>query len=73
MVDGKRLERGFTDDRIDVIVENNAKSRVGKVDASGAKTWEYSDARGNTVVTNEGGGIVTTYSRQPGGKYVEKP
>ncbi len=50
-------ERGFTDDRIDVIVENNAKSRVGKVDASGAKTWEYSDAPGNTVVTNEGGGI----------------
>ena len=66
-------ERGFTDERIDAIVENDAKSRVGKVHASGAKTWEYSDPRGNTVVTNESGGIVTVYSRLPGGNYVEKP
>ncbi len=66
-------ERNFTDERIDAIVENNTKSRVGKVDQLGAKTWEYSDSRGNTVVTNEKGGIITVYSRAPGGAYADKP
>jgi Phage portal protein len=65
--------REFTDARIDAIVENNTRTRVGKTDNLGAKTWEYSDARGNTVVTNESGSIKTVFSSTPGGKYVEKP
>jgi hypothetical protein len=66
-------QRGFSADRIDAIVDNNAKSRVGSIDANGLKTWEYTDVRGNTVVTNERGGIVSTFSKAKGGHYVEKP
>jgi hypothetical protein len=66
-------DRKFTEQRIDAIVENNAKSRVGKVDEYGKKTWEYTDARGNKVVLNEQGGIVTVYSPAPKGMYIEKP
>jgi len=66
-------QRDFTEQRIDAIVENNAKTRVGKVDLAGQKTWEYTDPRGNTVVLNEHGGIVTVYSPGPGRKYVPKP
>ena len=66
-------DRKFTEQRIDAIVENNAKSRVGKVDEYGRKTWEYTDARGNKVVLNEHGGIVTVHSPAPGGIYIEKP
>jgi HK97 family phage portal protein len=65
--------REFTGDRIDAIVDNNAAGRVSKIDAAGRKTWEYSDNRGNTIVTNERGGIVTVFSPVPGGKYIPKP
>ena len=66
-------ELNFSDQKIDAIVENNAKTRVGKIDSSGQKTWEYTDARGNTVVTNESGGIVTVFSTAPKGIYIERP
>ncbi len=66
-------QRNFSEQRIDAIVENNAKSRIGKVDEYGKKTWEYTDARGNTVVLNEQGGIVTVFSPAPKGIYIEKP
>jgi hypothetical protein len=66
-------QRGFTPDRIDGIVEKNAKSRVGVIGGDGKKTWEYTDSRGNTVVTNERGGIVSTFSKISGGGYVGKP
>jgi hypothetical protein len=46
---------------------------VGKVDEYGRKTWEYTDARGNKVVLNEHGGIVSVHSPAPGGMYIEKP
>ena len=65
--------RGFSDVSIDAIADNNAKSRIGKVDGLGAKTWEYTDSRGNTVVTNESGGIVTVFSPASGGAYIPKP
>jgi hypothetical protein len=65
--------RGFTGDRIDAIVDNNAASRAGKVDDQGRKTWEYTDSRGNKVVTNERGGIVSAHSPAPGGRYIPKP
>ena len=64
--------RDFTDQRIDAIIDNNAATRIGKVDLQGRKTWEYRDARGNTVVTNEHGGIVTVFSNVPGSRYIEK-
>ena len=65
-------DRSFTDERIDAIVQHNGASRVGKVDLQGQKTWEYRDARGNTVVTNESGGVVTVFSPAPKGIYIEK-
>ena len=65
--------RGFTGDRIDAIIANNRATRVGKVNAKGQKTWEYSDSRGNKVVTNERGGVVTVFSPSPGGLYIPKP
>jgi HK97 family phage portal protein len=65
-------ERNFTDQRIDAIVQNNAASRTSKIDREGNKTWEYRDARGNTVVTNEQGAIVTVFSQNPKGIYIEK-
>jgi HK97 family phage portal protein len=66
-------KRGFTGDRIDAIIDNNAQSRVGKVDLQGRKTWEYTDARGNKIVTNERGGIVSAHSPAADGIYIEKP
>ena len=69
----RAVERGFDHQKIDAIVDNNARNRVGKVDLQGRKTYEYTDARGNTVVLNESGGIVTTFSSGPGGKYIDKP
>ena len=65
--------RDFTGERIDAIVDNNASGRAGKIDSLGRKTWEYTDNRGNTVVTNERGGVVTVFSPIPGGKYIPKP
>jgi Phage portal protein len=67
------MDRDFTDERIDAIVQNNARTRVGKVDRDGRKTWEYTDARGNTVVLNEEGDIVTVFSPVPGGRYIPRP
>jgi HK97 family phage portal protein len=64
--------RNFTDQRIDAILENNGATRIGKIDQQGRKTWEYRDPRGNTIVTNENGGIVTVFSAVPGGVYIEK-
>jgi hypothetical protein len=66
------MERNFSDQRIDAIVQNNSATRVGKIDSLGNKTWEYRDSRGNTVVTNESGGIVTVFSPAPKGVYIEK-
>jgi hypothetical protein len=70
--------RGFTDKNIDDIVSNNAKNRTGKVDKeTGRKTWEYTDSRGNRMVTNEDGGIVSVHRLGPygttAGKYIPKP
>ena len=66
-------ERGFTSDTIDNIVQNNKKNRKSKVDAQGRKTWEYTDARGNKVVLNESGGIISVHSPAEGGVYIPKP
>ena len=46
-------ERGFSDQAIDAIVENNKKNSKRKVDGEGKVTREYTDPRGNTVVVNE--------------------
>jgi hypothetical protein len=69
----RAVQRGFSDKSIDDIVRNNSRSRIGKVDELGRKTWEYSDRRGNTVVTNEAGEIVTVFSPAEGGGYITKP
>jgi hypothetical protein len=63
--------RGFTLDRIDKIIDNNKASRKSKVDEQGRKTWEYTDNRGNKVVTNEKGDIVTVYgpAKNENGEY----
>ncbi|MED1856753.1 polymorphic toxin-type HINT domain-containing protein [Brevibacillus reuszeri] len=66
-------ERGFTADVIDSIVQHNKKNRFSKVDAQGRKTWEYVDSRGNKVVLNEQGGIVSVHSPAEGGVYIPKP
>jgi hypothetical protein len=66
-------ERGFNAQTIDNIVNNNKKNRVSKVDGEGKKTWEYTDFRGNKVVTNENGGIVSVHSPAEGGVYIPKP
>lgn len=66
-------ERGFNAQTIDNIVNNNKKNRVSKVDGEGKKTWEYTDSRGNKVVTNENGGIVSVHSPAEGGVYIPKP
>jgi len=68
----RAIQRGFSDEAIDSIVHNNAKTRVGKVDEFGRKTWEYSDLRGNTVVTNDSGEVVTVFSKARGGRYIAK-
>lgn len=65
-------ERGFSKEVVDSIINNNKKKRKSKVDGQGRKTWEYTDARGNKVVTNESGGIVSVHSPAPGGKYIPK-
>ncbi|AIQ14924.1 hypothetical protein PDUR_25855 [Paenibacillus durus] len=66
-------ERGFSAETIDNIINNNKKNRKSKVDDQGRKTWEYTDARGNKVVTNESGGIVSVHSPAEGGTYIPKP
>ena len=65
-------DREFTDKHIDDIVANNRRESNG-VDLDGRKTWRHTDNRGNTVISNESGGIVSVFSKQPGGKYVPKP
>ncbi|EGY1138479.1 hypothetical protein ATS86_002176 [Listeria monocytogenes] len=65
-------ERGFSKETIDSIIDNNLKTRKSKVDEMGRKTWEYTDVRGNKVVTNESGGIVSVHSPAPGGNYIPK-
>ncbi|MFE6796508.1 polymorphic toxin-type HINT domain-containing protein [Paenibacillus chitinolyticus] len=66
-------ERGFTSQAIDNIINNNKKNRKSKVDDQGRKTWEYTDSRGNKVVTNESGGIISVHSPAEGGVYIPKP
>ncbi|AWV32376.1 polymorphic toxin-type HINT domain-containing protein [Paenibacillus odorifer] len=66
-------ERGFSTQTIDNIINNNKKNRKSKVDDQGRKTWEYTDARGNKVVTNESGGIISVHSPASGGVYIPKP
>ncbi|WP_235941794.1 hypothetical protein [Paenibacillus puerhi] len=66
-------ERGFTPQAIDNIINNNKKNRKSKVDDQGRKTWEYTDSRGNKIVTNESGGIVSVHSPAEGGVYIPKP
>ncbi|AZS14410.1 hypothetical protein EI981_08055 [Paenibacillus lutimineralis] len=65
-------ERGFTSQAIDNIINNNKKTRKSKVDDQGRKTWEYTDSRGNKVVTNVGGGIISVHSPAEGGTYIPK-
>ena len=65
-------ERGFTAEAIDNIINNNRKNRASKVDGDGNKTWEYTDARGNKVVTNESGGIISVHSPAAKGVYIPK-
>jgi HK97 family phage portal protein len=70
-------KRGFSDKNIDDIVSNNASKRAGVVDKqTGQKTWEYTDTRGNRVVTNEDGGVVSVHGLGPRGtkgNYIPKP
>lgn len=54
-------------------MRNNKKNRKSKVDVQGQKTWEYTDARGNKVVLNESGGIISVHSPAEGGVYIPKP
>jgi Phage portal protein len=63
---------GFTDKNIDDIVDNNKRVSDG-IDDQGRKTWRHTDSRGNTVILNEQGGIVTVYSNRPGSAYIPKP
>jgi len=48
------------------------KTRSSRIDELGRKTWEYIDPRGNKVVTNEWGGIISVHSPAPGGVYIPK-
>ncbi len=70
-------ERGFTKEVVDSIVDNNSKKRVKEIDPiTGKVTWRYQDSRGNTVITNENGDIVTVYNHPESknkGNYVPKP
>jgi hypothetical protein len=65
-------KRGFADDRIDAIVDNNKRISNG-IDELGRKTWRHTDNRGNTVILNEEGGVVTVFSPVPGGIFIPKP
>lgn len=65
-------ERGFSTKNIDDIVDNCKKPKT-KVDWEGKKTYEYVDNRGNKVVLNEKGGIVSVHSPASGGKYIPSP
>jgi RHS repeat-associated protein len=71
--DMRMRTRGFSDDVVESIITNNKRGRQSKIDADGRKTWEYRDARGNTVVTNEAGDVVTVFSPDEGGAYIPKP
>ncbi|MET1923477.1 DUF6531 domain-containing protein [Enterococcus faecalis] len=65
-------ERGFSKEVIDSIITNNKNNRKSKIDGFGRKTWEYVDKRGNKVVTNESGGIISVHSPKKGGYYIPK-
>jgi len=65
-------KRGFSDEAVDAIVQNNKRKRRRVVDSEGRVTYEYRDARGNTVVTNDNGGIVTVFSPEPGGNFIPR-
>ncbi len=65
-------DRNFTDKNIDDIVQNNRRISNG-VDDQGRKTWRHTDSRGNTVILNEEGGVVSVFSTMPGGPYIPKP
>jgi hypothetical protein len=71
--DMRMRKRGFSDDVVESIITNNKRGRQSKIDERGRKTWEYSDARGNTVVTNEAGDVVTVFSPAENGVYIPKP
>lgn len=57
-------ERGFDAQKIDNIIDNNARTRTKQIDPiTGDVTWRYQDSRGNTVITSEWGDrIITVYS-----------
>jgi hypothetical protein len=61
--------RGFSPEAIDRIVDNNKPDRVVE---DGEVTYEHTNARGNKVVLNDKGGIVSVHSKLPGGKYMPK-
>jgi hypothetical protein len=65
--------RGFSDDIVESIIGNNKNRRKSAIDEKGRKTCEYTDARCNTVVTNEAGDVVTVFSDAEGGTYKPKP
>jgi RHS repeat-associated protein len=63
-------ERGFSDQAIDAIVDNNRGERV--IDEEGRLTREHTDARGNTVVMGENNQIVTVFSPAEGGTFIPR-
>jgi len=70
-------ERGFSNETIDNIIDNNFKGRVKQTDPlTGEQTWRYQDRRGNTVVTDiNTERIVTVYSNPihiNGGNFIPK-
>jgi RHS repeat-associated protein len=67
---GRANDRGFTDRIIDNIVNNNARNREKQIDEKGRVTWKYTDKRGNTVIVNENGDVVTVYGKGKKGAYV---
>ncbi len=70
---GERMaERGFSGEKVDAIIDNNRRNRTSSVDAEGRKTWEYRDNRGNTVVTNEQGDVISVFSSAEDGTYIPK-
>lgn len=64
---GRAEERGFSDEAIDTIVEEN--EGIEKEDDQGRITHMHTDARGNTVVLNVAGEIVTVFGQGPGDSY----
>jgi hypothetical protein len=67
----RQIQRpGFTDERIDAIIDGDG-SPIEKTDRNGNKTFEYTDGRGNKVVLNDEGWIVTIHgpSEEDNGQY----